>query len=243
MGKTEGVKVEAVIPRRVHRWLSAVAKRDGMSVDEVVKGLLKEVYLYRRRLRDVKEYYMLSRVGRSSTLRQALSYVINLGSTLHNLAKYLLEGLMGDGEYALESLRLVEEKPGVYRGVNFQFISLSEETYVDYFTLQIQHDGIYMDATATLSFEAKNAMSEALERLKRAALEAVEREELQRVEEMLKESNGGYNIDISDEGNVIFLTFMAYADDVNRMPRLPQINDVLRRICDKAGIVREAKLE
>jgi len=232
------VEVKLSLPRRVFKWFAIVAKRDGVGVEKVLEDVLLELYSFKNNLRDVKRFYDVNEPLEGSTsLGHVLSYTLNLGSTIHRIAEHLLNDLEGGKDYVLNDVKLVQDEPGAYKGIYFEFVARdSSKSMVDYFTLQIQHDGLYLDATATLNFENARMAKEALKRLRRAALKVVEGEEVRGFEEKLRAVGGGLNIDISRERSFVFLTFMAYADDVNAMPKLHQMSNVLKKVCEEAGI-------
>ncbi len=236
--KEDTVEVKLSLPKKAFKWFMAVAKKDSVSVEKVLEDVLLELYSFKDDLRGVKKFYDVSRpLNNSTSLGHVLNYALNLGSTIHRIAEHLLNDLEGGNDYVLNDVKLVQDEPGVYKGVYFEFVARdSSKPTVDYFTLQIQHDGLYLDAIAMLNFKGAKVAKEALKRLREAALKVVEREEVKNLEEKLKSVGGGLNIDISREGNVVFLTFMAYADGINAMPKLHQVSDVLRRVCEEAGI-------
>jgi hypothetical protein len=234
----DAVEVKLSLPRKAFKWFMVVAKKGGVSVEKVLEDTLLELYSFKNDLRSIKKFYDVERpLDGSTSLGHVLSYALNLGSTVHRIAEHLLDDLGGGNEYVLNDVKLVQDEPGAYKGVYFEFVARNgSKSVVDYFTLQIQHDGLYLDGVATLNFENVKVAKEALKRLKGAALKVVENEEMRGLEEKLKAVGGGLNIDISREGNVIFLTFMAYANDINFMPKLHQMSDVLRKVCEEAGI-------
>lgn len=236
--KEDTVEVKLSLPKRAFKWFMIVAKRDGVGVEKVIEDVLLELYSFKNDLRNVKKFYGVSGLLEGSTsLGHALSYTLNLGSTIHRIAEHLLNDLEGGKDYALNDVKLVQDEPGAYKGVYFEFVGRDgPNSMVDYFTLQIQHDGLYLDATSMLNFEDVKTAKEALKRLKRAALKVVESEEVKDLEGKLRSMGGGLNIDISREEGFVFLTFMVYANDINAMPKLHQINNVLRKICEEAGI-------
>ena len=236
--KEDGVEVKLSLPKRAFRWFAIVAKRDGVDVKKVIEDVLLELYSFKNSLREVKKFYGVSRLIEGSTsLGHALSYALNLSSTIHRIAEHLLNDLEGGKDYVLNDVKLVQEGPGAYKGVYFEFVGGDgPNSMIDYFTLQIQHDGLYLDATLTLNFEDVKTAKEALKKLRRAALKVVESKEIRGLEEKLRSVGGGLNIDISREGGLVFLTFMAYANDINAMPKLHQINNVLKKICEEAGL-------
>jgi len=237
------VEVKLTLPEEVYKWFSIIAKKDGVNVEKVIENALHEVYQFKRELRDIRRFYeIMGLLGDTTSLGQVLSYTINLGVILHYVAEHLLDGLEGGGNYVLDDIKLVEEKPGAYRGVYFEFITRDVgNSSIDYFTLQIQHDGLYLDVTSTLSFNSKREVDEAIRRLKRATMKVVEADELKSIEERLAQSGGKLNIDISDDGEIIYLTFMAYANEINALPKLHQVDNVLKMIYEVAGIERVAR--
>lgn len=234
------VGVKLSLPRRAYRWFTIIAKRDGTSVEKVLKDALLELYLFKDELRSIRRFYgIIGLLDGLTSLGHALSYTLNLGSTLHHIAEHLLNELEGGKDFVLSDIKLVQDVPGAYKGVCFEFAARDvPDGVVDYFTLQIQHDGLYLDATSVLDFDSTKLATEALRRLKKSALKVVETEEVKELEEKLKARGGQLNIDISKERNVVYLTFMAYACEVHAMPRLHKISDVLRKIYEGAGIER-----
>ena len=233
------IEVKVLLPRQVYNWFCVVAKKDGVDVAKVIKEVLNEVYDVRSELRDIKSFYNVVGLSDITSLGQVLDYTLNLGLVLHDIAEHLLSDLEGSKNFVLSDIKLVEEKPGAYKGIYFEFFARGNAgSNIDYFTLQIQHDGLYLDAISTLSFDSKRKATEALRRLKRAAVKIVGTKEVKAIESKLHDFGGKFNIDISCEGTMIYLTFMAYADDVKAFPKLPQIDHVLKMICDEAGIER-----
>jgi hypothetical protein len=232
------VEVKLSLPRKAFKWFMVVAKKGGVSVEKVLEDALLELYSFKNDLRSIKKFYDIERPLHGSTsLGHVLGYALNLGSIVHRIAEHLLSDLEGGNEYVLNDVKLVQDEPGAYKGVYFEFVARNgSKSVVDYFTLQIQHDGLYLDAIAALNFEGAKLAKEAFKRLKGAALKVVESEGVRGLEDKLRAVGGGLNIDISREENVVFLTFMAYANDMNAMPKLHQISNVLRRMCEEAGV-------
>ncbi len=236
------VEIKLTLPEKIYKWLSIIAEKDGVSIEKVIESALCEIYQFRRELRDIRKFYeIMGLLDGTTSLSQVLSYAINLGSILHSVAEHLLDDLEGRRNYVLDDIKLVEDKPGAYKGVYFEFISRDVgNSNIDYFTLQIQHDGLYLDATSTLSFNSERMVHEALRRLKRAAMKVVERDEVRGVKEKLSKSAGKLNIDISDDDEIVYLTFMAYANEIDALPKLHQVDNILKMIYDAAGIERVA---
>jgi hypothetical protein len=234
----DAVEVKLSLPRKAFKWFMVVAKKGGVSVEKVLEDTLLELYSFKNDLRSIKKFYDVERpLDGSTSLGHVLSYALNLGSTVHRIAEHLLGDLEGGNDYVLNDVKLVQDEPGAYKGVYFEFVARDgSKSMVDYFTLQIQHDGLYLDAIAALNFEGAKLAKEAFKRLKGAALKVVESEGVRGLEDKLRAVGGGLNIDISREENVVFLTFMAYANDMNAMPKLHQISNVLRRMCEEAGV-------
>jgi len=234
----DAVEVKLSLPRKAFKWFMVVAKKDGVDVEKVLEDVLLELYSFKNDLRDVKRFYDVSRPLEGLTsLGHVLSYTLNLGSTIHRIAEHLLNDLEGGKDYVLNDVKLVQDEPGAYKGVYFEFVSRNgPNSMVDYFILQIQHDGLYLDAISTLNFENVKTAKEALKRLKRAALKVAESKEVRGLEEKLSAMGGKLNIDISREKSLVFLTLMAYANDIDVMPKLHRISNILRRICEEAGI-------
>lgn len=234
------IELKLILPREIYRWFSIIAKKDGVNVEKVIENALYEVYQFKKYLRDIKRFYeIMGLSGDATSLGQVLSYTINLGLIMHHVAEHLLNKLEGGKNYVLDDVKLVEEKPGAYRGVYFEFIARDvSNSNIDYFTLQIQHDGLYLDATSTLSFNSRREVNEAMRKLKKAAMKVVETNEIKSIERELAQSGGKLNIDISDEDEIIYLTFMAYANEINALPKLHQIDGVLKMIYEVAGIER-----
>jgi hypothetical protein len=234
----DAVEVKLSLPMKAFKWFMVVAKKGGVSVEKVLKDVLLELYSFKNDLRSIKKFYDVDRpLNGSTSLGHVLSYALNLGSTVHRIAEHLLGDLEGGNDYVLNDVKLVQDEPGAYKGVYFEFVARDgSKSMVDYFTLQIQHDGLYLDAIAALNFEGAKLAKEAFKRLKGAALKVVESEGVRGLEDKLRAVGGGLNIDISREENVVFLTFMAYANDMNAMPKLHQISNVLRRMCEEAGV-------
>jgi len=238
--KDNVIELKLTLPEKIYKWLSIIAEKDGVDIEKVIESALHEIYQFRKELRDIRKFYeIMGLLDDTTSLSQVLSYAINLGSILHHVAEHLLDDLEGGRNYVLDDIKLVEDKPGAYKGVYFEFITRDVgNSNIDYFTLQIQHDGLYLDATSTLSFNSKRMVHEALRRLKRAAMKVVEADEVRDIEEKLSQSGGKLNIDISDDGEIVYLTFMAYANEINALPKLPQVDTILRMIYDVAGIER-----
>lgn len=234
------MEVKFSLPKRVYKWYTVVARRDRVSVEKVFEDALLELYRFKDGLKDVKNFYNLSGSHDGSTsLSHVLNYSLNLGLTLHSIAEHLLLELEGGNSFILSDVKLVQDEPGAYRGVCFEFIVREGSDLVaDYFTLQVQHDGIYLDVTSALSFDSTKIANEAFKRLKKAAMKVVDEGEFKSMEEELSKKSGRLNIDISIEGSVIYLTFMVYANEINLLPKIHKIDGVLRRICNKAGIER-----
>ncbi|MEM0083076.1 MAG: hypothetical protein QXL22_04020 [Candidatus Nezhaarchaeales archaeon] len=234
------VNVKLSLPRKAYRWFTVIAKRDGTNVEKVLEDVLLELYLFKDELRDVKKFYdIIGPLNGLTSLGHALNYTLNLGSTLHHIAEHLLNELEGGKDFVLSDVKLVQDLPGAYKGICFEFVARDvPDVVIDYFTLQIQHDGLYLDATSVLGFDSVKMATEALKRLRRSALKIVEMKEMKELEEKLKERGGLLNIDISKERNIVYLTFMVYALEVHTIPRLHKISDVLKRICEDADIER-----
>lgn len=234
------VEVKLSLPKRVYRWYTIVAKRDRVNVEEVFKDALLELYRFKDGLGDIKNFYGLSGShGESTSLGHVLNYSLNLGLTIHSIAEHLLLELEGGNGFILSDVKLVQDEPGAYKGICFKFIVREGYDLVaDYFTFQVQHDGLYLDVISALSFDSTKVANEAFKRLKKAVMKIVDEGEFKDMEEGLRTRNGRLNIDLSKEGSIIYLTFMVYANEISIIPKLHKIDDVLRKICDKAGIER-----
>ncbi|MDH5815737.1 MAG: hypothetical protein QE164_02955 [Candidatus Nezhaarchaeota archaeon] len=235
------VDVKLSLPKKAYKWFMMVAKRDGTSVEKVLQDALLELYSFKDELRGIKKFYgIMGPLNGLTSLGHALSYTLNLGSTLHHIVEHLLNELEGNKNFVLSNVKLVQDAPGAYKGVCFEFVARDvPDVVIDYFTLQIQHDGLYLDATSVLGFDSVKIATEALRRLKKSALKIVEMKEVKELEEKLKERGGMLNIDISKERNIVYLTFMVYACEVHVIPKLHKVSDVLKKICEEAGIERK----
>ncbi|MEM2535147.1 MAG: hypothetical protein QXD12_05010 [Candidatus Nezhaarchaeales archaeon] len=235
------VNVKLSLPRKAYKWFTIVAKRDGTNVEKVLEDVLLELYLFKDDLRNVKKFYdIVGPLDGLTSLGHALNYTLNLGSALHHIVEHLLNELEGGKDFVLSDIKLVQDSPGAYKGICFEFVARDVPgVVIDYFTLQIQHDGLYLDATSVLGFDSVKIAAEALRRLRRSALKIVEMNDVKELEEKLKERGGLLNIDISKERNIVYLTFMAYYLEVHVIPRLHKISGVLKKICEDAGIERE----
>ncbi|MCS7140147.1 MAG: hypothetical protein N3F04_03505 [Candidatus Nezhaarchaeota archaeon] len=241
--KSDVAKMMLMVPKKVYNWISMVAKKDGVKVEDIAESVLHEVYQFKEELRSIKRFYNVKAQSSNLTsLSQVLGYAIGVGAMVHHIAKHLLDDLESDGKYVLSDIKLVEDEPGAYRGVYLEFTTRDvENSNIDYFMLQIQHDGLYLDAVSTLSFNSKKRASEALRRLKKAAMEIVDTNRFKSIEEKVSQDDGKLNIDISEDDNVVYLTFMAYARSMNFLPKLHEVDAVLRGIYEVAGIERRTR--
>ncbi|MDI9620079.1 MAG: hypothetical protein QFX33_04650 [Candidatus Nezhaarchaeota archaeon] len=235
----EYFKVSVKLPSDAYKWLSLAAGDDDVEVEGIVEDALRAIFEFRDLIDEVKKAYSLRGLkdGRCS-LSQALAYLLDLGSLLHHIDEHISASLDCEGDYLLSDVKLVEDEPGAYKGVYFMFESRDGTSSIDNFALQVQHDGIYLDATSVSTFVSNKAAREASERLSRAALAIVDSEDFKKVEEEVSSRGGRLNIDVSDNGRKLYLTFMAYAPEISSIPKIPVISSLLEAIYAEAGVKR-----
>lgn len=245
-----------VVSDRVYEWFERLAKKYGLSANDLMSKYLEMFgYLARYLEDDVELLRQNFREVPTSTLLQLALYRLLLSSgNIHEALKYALEHLeLYERGYVLQGVLAAIEETGEITGVIFTFAASGiSGSLVDTVTL---HIGIHVRLggkseyfptggvlTASVFIGDKEELGEKFEdtltRLRSALYDSEVITEITRLEREICEKSGVCNVKVTVEHDreIIELLIEVLSGNYTKLPSIKRIEELARLITSKAGV-------